>query len=356
MTLWWVCVGVRPFRATTVDDIHLNIIDRNIQWPANVGGGGGGGGACEDAVCKDGGVEGSVGFDNSSDDDGNRNSGSDAVKHISAEALDLINKLLELEAETRLGSKSAGSVKEHPWFQKVDWLGLSVEKAEAVQREQSGDSSVGNDVGKNSGEARGASVVKKESSEVATIEKVEEVIARTGTEMTIDDEKHNSSVKALSPPSPCLGKGHVLMEKALVNVVYTGADDDIRSVKQSPGRDREGLAHNPLFRSPRAHRRSRLGISSSASSPSSSFSSSFATVHSLEFPELLVRPPDSGSQTHINIGSSDGNDGHSSGTNSCHSSDADVESAFASSDDEFQGFSFKNLRSLAEINVEHCTT
>ncbi|KAH1081456.1 hypothetical protein J1N35_021217 [Gossypium stocksii] len=39
---------------------------------------------------------------------------------LSAEAIDLISKLL-CDVSHRLGSKGAGEIKEHPWFQGVDW-------------------------------------------------------------------------------------------------------------------------------------------------------------------------------------------------------------------------------------------
>ncbi|CAK9172737.1 unnamed protein product [Ilex paraguariensis] len=44
---------------------------------------------------------------------------------ISAEAVDLITKLLEVDENMRLGSQGAEAVKSHPWFDGVDWKGIT---------------------------------------------------------------------------------------------------------------------------------------------------------------------------------------------------------------------------------------
>ncbi|WCJ42524.1 Protein phosphatase 2C and cyclic nucleotide-binding/kinase domain-containing protein [Euphorbia peplus] len=43
---------------------------------------------------------------------------------FSAEAADIITKLLEVDEDARLGSSGADSVKSHPWFEGVDWKGI----------------------------------------------------------------------------------------------------------------------------------------------------------------------------------------------------------------------------------------
>ncbi|KAH1234314.1 Protein phosphatase 2C and cyclic nucleotide-binding/kinase domain-containing protein [Glycine max] len=43
---------------------------------------------------------------------------------FSPEAVDLISKLLEVEENTRLGSQGPDSVKNHPWFNGVEWEGI----------------------------------------------------------------------------------------------------------------------------------------------------------------------------------------------------------------------------------------
>lgn len=43
---------------------------------------------------------------------------------FSPEAVDLITKLLEVDENTRLGSQGSASVKSHPWFHGIDWIGI----------------------------------------------------------------------------------------------------------------------------------------------------------------------------------------------------------------------------------------
>jgi serine/threonine-protein kinase RIM15 len=67
--------GLPPFSASTVEEIFQNIQQRNIQWP----------------------------------DD------------ISSAAKDLINKLLVLNPEERLGSSGTDAIKQHPFFHSINW-------------------------------------------------------------------------------------------------------------------------------------------------------------------------------------------------------------------------------------------
>ncbi|KAK8286705.1 hypothetical protein V6Z12_D07G007700 [Gossypium hirsutum] len=45
-------------------------------------------------------------------------------QNLSPEAVDLITKLLEVDENVRLGSHGSDSVKNHPWFDGVDWKGI----------------------------------------------------------------------------------------------------------------------------------------------------------------------------------------------------------------------------------------
>ncbi|KAI3885746.1 hypothetical protein MKX03_024019 [Papaver bracteatum] len=47
---------------------------------------------------------------------------------VSPEAVDLINQLLQVDENSRLGSQGPDSVKSHPWFEGVDWKGIADHK------------------------------------------------------------------------------------------------------------------------------------------------------------------------------------------------------------------------------------
>lgn len=86
---WWAVgcityeflVGITPFYADTCEEIFASVISNNIQWP-------------------------------------------DGDDELSADAVDLISKLLAIEPTDRLGAKGADEVKAHPWFAEVDWANL----------------------------------------------------------------------------------------------------------------------------------------------------------------------------------------------------------------------------------------
>ncbi|XP_059431761.1 protein phosphatase 2C and cyclic nucleotide-binding/kinase domain-containing protein [Corylus avellana] len=44
---------------------------------------------------------------------------------LSPEAVDLLTKLLEVDENTRLGSQGSDSVRHHPWFDGIDWKGIT---------------------------------------------------------------------------------------------------------------------------------------------------------------------------------------------------------------------------------------
>lgn len=52
---------------------------------------------------------------------------------FSTEAVDLISKLLEVNEELRLGSQDAGLIKQHPWFEGIDWKGIADHSIPAPQ-------------------------------------------------------------------------------------------------------------------------------------------------------------------------------------------------------------------------------
>ncbi|KAJ3123795.1 hypothetical protein HK098_001635 [Nowakowskiella sp. JEL0407] len=96
---WWA-VGVilyeflygrPPFHASTPEEVFSNILAHNIEWY------------------------------------------SDEIE-LSADARDLIEKLLHPKAESRLGSKGAEEVKQHPWFADISWDNLSQETASFVPK------------------------------------------------------------------------------------------------------------------------------------------------------------------------------------------------------------------------------
>jgi serine/threonine protein kinase len=90
---WWslgvilyeMVVGVPPFSADTPEKIFQNILERSITWPPN--------------------------------------------DELSAELVDLINRLLDPDPMCRLGCKGAGELKRHPWFAGIRWSDLSRQKA-----------------------------------------------------------------------------------------------------------------------------------------------------------------------------------------------------------------------------------
>jgi len=102
---WWSvgCIlfeflyGYPPFHAGTPDEVFENILARNISWP-------------DEAECD-----------------------------VSAEAKDLINKLLTMDPGERLGSNTDESfgnggeeIRTHPWFQGTDWDKLLEDEAQFV--------------------------------------------------------------------------------------------------------------------------------------------------------------------------------------------------------------------------------
>jgi microtubule-associated serine/threonine kinase len=78
-------VGVPPFSASTPEKIFENILERKINWPSN--------------------------------------------DYLSKDLVDLLERLLCTDPDSRLGSKGAMEVKMHPWFAGVDWSGLTLQKA-----------------------------------------------------------------------------------------------------------------------------------------------------------------------------------------------------------------------------------
>lgn len=95
---WWALgcmvyeflVGFTPFYGESCEDIFENILNYRIEWP-------------------------------STDD-------------VSAEALDLIRKLLTIEPEKRLGANGAAEIKAHPWFSDINWDTLLEQEAVFVPK------------------------------------------------------------------------------------------------------------------------------------------------------------------------------------------------------------------------------
>lgn len=79
--------GYPPFHASTVEEVFSNILAGNIDWPAFP----------DEATERE---------------------------YISPEARDLIEKLLVVDPDKRLGANGAEEIFEHPYFQDVDWENL----------------------------------------------------------------------------------------------------------------------------------------------------------------------------------------------------------------------------------------
>lgn len=94
MVLFEFVIGRPPFNAETPQDIFANILDRRIAWPER-------------------------------DDD-------DDEDYISPECRDLIEQLLTIDPERRLGHRGAAEIKMHDWFRDVDWPNLARLKASFI--------------------------------------------------------------------------------------------------------------------------------------------------------------------------------------------------------------------------------
>ena len=92
--LYQFLVGVPPFCDETIDNVFDNIIHRRIEWPTI-------GKDLTFIICK-------LTINKGDEEDG-----------ISQNAFDLINKLLEFDPATRLGSNGANEVKQHPFFKGI---------------------------------------------------------------------------------------------------------------------------------------------------------------------------------------------------------------------------------------------
>ena len=92
---WWslgavfyeMVTGIPPFNAETPPEIFQNILDRNLEWPSE--------------------------------------------EDMSPECRDVIERLLCIEPDERLGSRGASEIKMHPFFADVEWSALSMKKAKA---------------------------------------------------------------------------------------------------------------------------------------------------------------------------------------------------------------------------------
>lgn len=99
---WWSlgCIlfeflfGYPPFHASTPNEVFKNILKCNINWPPL--------------------------------------SEEEEAKICPPDAKDLINKLLTLEPEKRLGHNGADEIKNHPFFKGIDWETLFVEEPSFV--------------------------------------------------------------------------------------------------------------------------------------------------------------------------------------------------------------------------------
>ena len=118
-TLFELLTGCPPFNAATPEEIFDNVLSRRVAWPSSPPERRGGGRNGKEGVDLDLGVDFDDGdFDDDDDDD-------DAPPALSADARDLIERLLDPDPRTRLGYRGAQEVKEHPWFSSVDWEGLA---------------------------------------------------------------------------------------------------------------------------------------------------------------------------------------------------------------------------------------
>ena len=126
-TLFELLTGCPPFNAATPEEIFDNVLSRRVAWPSppeeekkRGGGRRREGGGLDLGVDFDDGCGGEEFGDFDSDDDDD-----DAPPPLSPDARDLIERLLDPDPRTRLGSRGgAREVKEHPWFSGVDWEGL----------------------------------------------------------------------------------------------------------------------------------------------------------------------------------------------------------------------------------------
>mmetsp|Transcript_8256 Transcript_8256/g.10223 ORF Transcript_8256/g.10223 Transcript_8256/m.10223 type:complete len:307 (-) Transcript_8256:6-926(-) len=99
---WWALgcilyeflIGISPFYGDTMEDIFQNILAQKIMWPEP------------------------------DDDD----------YAISDSAKDLIKRLLAFEPSDRLGSGGVQEIKDHPWFEGIDWDNLREQPAVMVPR------------------------------------------------------------------------------------------------------------------------------------------------------------------------------------------------------------------------------
>ncbi|ELR19976.1 protein kinase domain containing protein [Acanthamoeba castellanii str. Neff] len=93
---WWALgcvlyeflVGIPPFCGSCVEEIFQRILSRDIEWPDE--------------------------------------------SEVSRDAIDLIDKLLQIKASERLGYQGASEVKEHPFFGNIDWSRVLKMKLKAV--------------------------------------------------------------------------------------------------------------------------------------------------------------------------------------------------------------------------------